>query len=139
MNALEQKIRQIESEIADAFNRGEIDEIMDYFDDELIGFSSTKHVRLRGEEAMRRTFAYYLKHAEIMKFELDGVEVNSYGPVAVSTFYWSIFLKSENTEHEVAGRGSHVFVDRDGEWKIVHEHFSRAQHPPELWDTSPGE
>jgi ketosteroid isomerase-like protein len=42
-------------------------------------------------------------------------------------------------ENEITGRRSHVFVDRNGDWKIVHEHFSRAQHPPELWDTSPGE
>lgn len=139
MPKTEQEIRQIELDVADAFNQGDIDRILSFFDQDLAGFSSTRHERLHGLEAMRNTFSYYLERSESMEFALDQVEVHQYGETAVSTFYWSIFMKTASGEHEITGRGSHVFVRRNGDWKIVHEHFSRSQHPPELWDTSPGE
>lgn len=139
MEEIPEKIINIEQAIAEAFNRRDLDAILQYFDENLVLFSSTKHERLHGKDALRNTFAYYLEQAQVMDFELDEIEVHIFEPVAVSTFYWSIYLESDGREQEIAGRGSHVFVQRNGDWKIVHEHFSRAQHPPELWDTSPGQ
>ena len=60
MNTLEQKVTQIEHEMASAFNQGDIDAILKFFDGELVGFSSTKHERLHGQEAIRQTSSYYL-------------------------------------------------------------------------------
>jgi len=138
MPDIEQTIKLIEQDMADAFNRGDIDAILGFFDPEFVGFSSTAHERLHGLKALRKTFVYYLKQGEGVDFQLDEVEVNTFGPVAVATFYWSVTMKSHGKEHEVVGRGSHVFVQRDSQWKIVHEHFSRAHHKPEVWDSSPG-
>lgn len=136
MPKTEQEIRQIELMWQMPSTRGYRPNSI-LFDQDLAGFSSTRHERLHGLEAMRNTFSYYLERSESMEFALDQVEVHQYGETAVSTFYWSIFMKTASGEHEITGRGSHVFVRRNGDWKIVHEHFSRAQHPPELWDTSP--
>jgi len=137
MTELEQKISHIETDLAAAFNRRDIDALLAYFDEDLVGFSSTKHERLFGLEALRRTFHYYLEQSERVAFHLSEIIVHTYGQVAISTFYWTVAIHSGDTQHDVHGRGSHVFVERNGEWKIVHEHFSRAHRRPELWDTSP--
>lgn len=138
MAEIEQQILKIENDIAAAFNRRDVDGILAYFDEATIGFSSTRHERLIGLEAWRKTFQYYLQQSQKVEFVLDEVKVLSYGAVAVSSFYWSVTLLIEGREHEIHGRGSHVFVQKNGQWKIVHEHFSRSHHRPELWDTSPG-
>lgn len=138
MSEVEKQIVKVENEIAAAFNRRDVAGLADFFDEGMIGFSSTKHERLRGLEALRSTFNYYLHQSEVVEFALDEIKVQHFGAVAVSTFYWSVTLGSNKGEREIHGRGSHVFVEKSGQWKIVHEHFSRSHRRPELWDTSPG-
>lgn len=138
MAEIEKQIVQIENDIAAAFNQRNVEGILAFFDESTMGFSSTKHERLRGLEALRKTFSYYLQQSEKVEFALDEIRVQSFGAGAVSTFYWSVTVGTGKGEHEIHGRGSHVFVEKNGQWKIVHEHFSRSHHRPELWDTSPG-
>lgn len=138
MAEIEKQILKIEDDIAAAFNRRDVAGIAVFFDEALTGFSSTKHERLRGVEALRNTFNFYLQQSEKVEYALDEIKVQHFGQVAISTFYWSVTLSSKNGEREIHGRGSHVFAEKDGTWKIVHEHFSRSHRRPELWDTSPG-
>ncbi len=138
MTEIEKLIVKIENDIAAAFNRRDLDGVLNFFDEGVIGFSSTKHERLRGLEGLRKTFHYYLQQSEKVEFALDEIKVQNFGLVAVSTFYWSVTKISGKREHEIHGRGSHVFLERNAQWKIVHEHFSRSHRQPELWDTSPG-
>lgn len=138
MSEVEKQIVNIENEIAAAFNRRDVAGLANFFDEGMIGFSSTKHERLRGLEALRNTFNFYLQQSAKVEFALDEIKVQHLGLSAVSTFYWSVTLGSNDGEREIHGRGSHVFVEKNGTWKIVHEHFSRSHRRPELWDTSPG-
>ncbi|MEK7729777.1 MAG: nuclear transport factor 2 family protein [candidate division KSB1 bacterium] len=138
MTIAEQQLVKIETDIAAAFNRRDLKGVLAFFEEETMGFSSTKHERLRGLEDMRKTFNYYLQQSEKVEFALDEIKVQHFGAAAVSTFYWSVTVGTSTGEHEIHGRGSHVFVEKNGTWKIVHEHFSRSHRRPELWDTSPG-
>lgn len=138
MKEIEQRIAKMETDMAAAFNRHDVDAIVESFDEQLVAFSSTKHERLHGLDSFRKTFMYYLKQSERTEFELEEIQVQTFGSTAISTFYWSVTVETKTGPHEINGRGSHVFVERNGEWKIVHEHFSRAHNQPELWDTSPG-
>ena len=138
MEDLKETITKIETAMAQAFNRRDVDAILQHFDENVVGFSSTKHERLWGLEAMRKTFAYFIDPSEKVVFQPDEIEVREYGQVVIATFYWVATVYSGKQQREVHGRGSHVFVNRNGQWKIVNEHFSRAHHPPELWDSSPG-
>jgi len=47
------------------------------------------------------------------------VQVN--GGVAMATFYWEVDLGRGRRIH---GSGTHVFVRRGKDWRVVHEHFS---------------
>ncbi len=138
MTEVEKQIIKIENDIAAAFNRRNLEGILSFFDKGMMGFSSTKHERLHDLEALRKTFNYYWQQSEKAEFALDEIKVQNFGPVAVSTFYWSVTVGTSTGEHEIHGRGSHVFVEKNGQWRIVHEHFSRSHRRPELWDTSPG-
>ncbi len=125
----ESEILAIEKAMSDAFNAGKIEEILKYFDEELIEFSSTQYERLVGINALRETFHYYLKEA-------DHLEYNMVSPIikildenaAIVSFYWFVILSNGKTRREIQGRGTHVYLKKNGEWKIVHEHFSRAHH-----------
>lgn len=118
-----QEILRMEREQVRLFNRGEVSAIVKQFDPSFVGFSSTRHNRIRGLAALRRTFFYYLRQSPKLGYEIAQPQVATYGNTAVATFYWTVRLGRGG---HVAGRGTHVFARQGKSWRIVHEHFSRA-------------
>jgi ketosteroid isomerase-like protein len=92
-------------------------------DGSMVGFSSTKHRRMRGLGALRKTFNYYMKRAPKLSYHLEQPHVSLSGGTAVATFYWTVRL---GRGHKIHGRGTHVFAKQGWNWKVVHEHFSCA-------------
>jgi ketosteroid isomerase-like protein len=117
------EILQLEREQVRAINRGDVRGALKLFDRGFVGFSSTKHERIRGLGALRKTFDYYLKQAPKLAYHMEQPHVSGNGGTAVATFYWSVQL---GRGHKIHGRGTHVFAKQGKEWKVVHEHFSRA-------------
>lgn len=60
------------------------------------------------------------------EYELRGLRADVMGDVAIATFVIAYKVTFGEDTIEAAERGSLVFTVRDGEWKIVHEHFSPA-------------
>jgi len=128
------EILHLEREQARAINRGDVRSALKLFDRGFVGFSSTKHQRIRGLGALRKTFEYYLKRAPKLAYHMEQPHVSVSGGTAVATFYWSVQLglgrpgRTTGTQkaHKIHGRGTHVFAKQGKEWKVVHEHFSRA-------------
>jgi ketosteroid isomerase-like protein len=117
------EILHLEREQVRAINRGDLRWALKLFDRGFVGFSSTKHQRIRGLGALRKTFEYYLKRSPKLAYHLEQPHVSVSGGTAVATFYWSVQLGRGRKIH---GRGTHVLTKRGKEWKVVHEHFSRA-------------
>jgi len=129
MGAIEKHILEIEKQMVGAFNQGKVEEILKFFDNEIIGFSSTRHERLMGLEALRQTFLYYLKDSESVEYSITSPLIKSMSDnCAVITFYWLVVMTSGRKRREIHGRGTHLFHKKENEWKIVHEHFSRTHH-----------
>jgi len=108
------EIMAIEEKMADAFNKGDMDGILQFFDQEIIGFSSTAHERLGGLEELKKTFDFYLDLSTKMEYSISSTIVQQYENVAITTFYWVVALISESNRREIHGRGSHVFTYTDG-------------------------
>lgn len=121
--AIRNRILSIEREQARAINAGNIPEATRMFDKSLVGFSSTRHERIQGLRALSRTFRHYLLRAPRMTYRISQTKVQVSGATAVATFYWTVGLSRNRT---VRGRGTHVFAKRGKDWRVIHEHFSRA-------------
>ena len=121
--AIQKAILRLEREQARAFNRRDISAAMRIFSPSFVGFSSTTHGRIRGLAAQRKTFQFYLKQSPKMTYHIEKTYVQVSGDTAVATFYWKVGLGRARAIH---GRGTHVFARRGKDWRVVHEHFSRA-------------
>ncbi len=121
--AIRQQILKAEREQARAINRGDVRSALRMFHRSFVGFSSTRHERIRGLRALARTFHYYLKRAPKMTYRIEQPRVHTSGSTAVATFYWTVGLGKGRS---VRGRGTHVFAREGKNWRVVHEHFSRA-------------
>lgn len=118
-----QLILQLERAQVRAINAGNVKGALQMFDRSFVGFSSTQHKRIRGLSALRNTFHYYLKRAPKLAYHMEQPHVSVKGGTAVATFYWTVKL---GRGHKIHGRGTHVFAKQGKNWRIVHEHFSRA-------------
>ena len=128
MNAIAPRIIDLEEAQVAAFNNDHIEEIITFFHPEFVGFSSTKHERIAGLQALYETFEFYSNEADKLEYEIDQPTVQVAGDSAVITFYWAVTIHKNQKTQTVKGRGSHVYIQTDGDWKIIHEHFSRAHH-----------
>jgi ketosteroid isomerase-like protein len=121
--AVQQHILRLERAQAAAINRGDISGATMMFDKGFVGFSSTTHDRIRGLSALARTFRHYLDLSHELNYRIEKPHVLVSGNTVVATFYWTVSLGADKSIH---GRGTHVFARRGKEWRVVHEHFSRA-------------
>jgi ketosteroid isomerase-like protein len=128
VEGIENVVLSLEQEQVEAFNKGDIDKILSYYDPDILGFSSTKHDRFVGLEDLRKTFEYYIQKTSKLEYSISDPSVQVFGDIAILSFYWLAVMVFGKTRREVQGRGSHVYLNKDGQWKIVHEHFSRAHH-----------
>lgn len=117
------QILRLEREQANAINRGDVRAALRMFDKSFVGFSSTQHNRIRGLAALARTFHYYLRRAPKMDYRIQQPHVHADGNVAVATFYWTV---GRGPGRALRGRATHVFVRKGKNWRVIHEHFSRA-------------
>ncbi len=120
---VQNQILRLEREHAAAFNEGDVRGATKMFAKGFVGFSSTKHSRIRGITALANTFKYYLKRSPRMKYSIQQAKVDVSGSMAVATFYWKVTLGRGKA---IRGRGTHVFTRKGKAWRVVHEHFSRA-------------
>ncbi len=118
------EILRLEREQVRALNRGDLRGALKLFDRGFVGFSSTKHQRIRGLGALR---------TPKLAYHIEQPHVSVSGGTAVATFYWSVQIGRRRPgrtgmqkAHKIRGRGTHVFPKQGKEWKVVHEHFSRA-------------
>ncbi len=121
---IQKQILQLEREQARAINRGDVRGSLKMFHKNFVGFSSTQHERIRGLRALEKTFHYYLRRAPRMTYRIEQPQVHASGSTAVATFYWTVGL---GKGRRVRGRGTHVFARAGKNWRVVHEHFSRAR------------
>ncbi|MDA2914325.1 nuclear transport factor 2 family protein [Acidobacteriia bacterium AH_259_A11_L15] len=104
------------------FNRRRLQALLEQFAPGFVGFSSTRHARITGRTALKKTFQHYLRQSPRVRYSIAQLRVQVFGRTAVASFYWTVALG----RRKVRGRGTHVFVKKARRWQILHEHFSRA-------------
>ncbi len=128
MKEIEKIIISKEEQMVNAFNKGDIKSVLEFFDTDVIAFSSTMLERIGGLDEFKKTFEFYNKNTHDIEYFIFSPIVQVFGDCALASFYWVVALIEGSSRKEMNGRGSHLFVKKGDDWKIVHEHFSRAHH-----------
>ncbi|MBZ5647407.1 MAG: nuclear transport factor 2 family protein [Acidobacteriia bacterium] len=123
MTTVEREILRLEHQQVKDFNRRDLKALLGEFARGFAGFSSTRHKRVTGRNALANTFRHYFDQSPRVQYRIAQPRVQAFNGTAVASFYWTVTL---SPKRKVQGRGSHVFVRRGGRWQIVHEHFSKA-------------
>lgn len=65
-----------------------------------------------------------------LRYRLEALKVDVFGPVAISTFVLDYEFEADGDEVRARARSTLVFVRHRGDWKIAHEHFSPFKSNP---------
>lgn len=126
MDAIQKEFADKERMMVKLFNAKDIDPILAFFDNSFVGFSSTKHERITKKSQLKKTFLHYLAEGEKVKYSIKSIKVDVLGECTVTSFYWQVDIHKKKKVKSLNGRASHVFLQEGDDWKIVHEHFSKA-------------
>ncbi len=126
MDEVQKIFADMERSMVKLYNKKKIDEILEYFSDDFVGFSSTKHERITKLSQLKKTFLHYLGDGDPVKFSIKSIKVNIYGECVLTSFYWRVDIHMGKKLVSLNGRASHIYIQVGEDWKIVHEHFSKA-------------
>jgi len=126
MDSIQKEFANKERAMVKLFNAKKVDDILEYFDDSFVGFSSTKHERLTKKSQLKKTFLHYLDEGDSVKYSIKSLKVDILGECAVTSFYWQVDIHKKKKVKSLNGRASHIYMQGAEDFKIVHEHFSKA-------------
>lgn len=114
-------------DIMSAAHRQAIDELESYhaFGPKFTKFDDFEPLERQDGEATRRLEREAIFGVNEFDPRLVDLKVDVFGPVAVTTFVMDYrVVDNEGARHSFRARATMVLAKEEGEWLIVHEHFS---------------
>lgn len=122
----ETRIRALHNEFEAATKAKDLDRIMNQYADDLVAFDAVGALQFKGLADYR---AHWQRCFEFCQgegfFETHDLHVTASGDMAYSRML--NHCGGPNAEGEMQTgwmRGTRVWARRDGDWKVIHEHFS---------------
>lgn len=122
----EAEIRGLIDDWTRAFLAKDLDGIMVHYAPDIVAFDAISALQFKGKEAYRDHWAQCLSFCQgPMQFELHELDIAAGDDVAFSHSLSHCGGPDENGEMQACWmRGTVCYRRLDGEWKVVHEHFS---------------
>jgi len=122
---LAEKIIAMERSALDRWGQGDPWAYIEIYAAEVTYFDIETERRLDGLEALRQLYAPIKGKVKIERYEMVNPKVQLHGDTAVLTFNlidWT--LTPDGTTKEVRWNSTEVYSKINGEWKIIHSHWS---------------
>lgn len=117
--------RRLDQIMAAARNKA-VDELESYhaFGPKFTKFDDFEPLERQDAEATRRLEREAILGVEKFSPEVVDLKVDVFDKVALTTFVMQYDVVAEGERHLFRARATMAFANEDGEWLIVHEHFS---------------
>jgi uncharacterized protein (TIGR02246 family) len=127
----EQQVRAVMDRWVQAACAKDVDRIMDCYAPDVRAFDAVTALQFQGAEAYRRHWEYCMGFVEgDMLFEIHDQHIAVADDVAFTHFLASCGCTDKDGNDQVGWiRGTVCLRRMDGEWRIVHEHYSMPFDP----------
>lgn len=116
-------ILALEQGALDRWSRGDPDGFLEISDPQVVYFDPFVQGRLDGRPALEELYAGVRGKIHIDHYEMISPQVQVFGETAVLTFNFV----SRGSEGAMRWNTTEVYRRRDGQWRIVHTHWSLTQ------------
>ena len=125
---LTQKIIAMEREALDRWGEGDPWGYTDISAEEVTYFDTSTERRIDGLEALKKYYKTFEGKIHIDRYEMINPKVQVHGNTAVLTFNLIDYEPQEDGSlSETYWSSTEVYCRMDGEWKIIHTHWSRPK------------
>jgi ketosteroid isomerase-like protein len=124
-NRLKLEVWQTLQSLNRAWTTGEVEELREYFHENMVAITPVDRQRREGREACIEGWAQFVAGTTKIHYwkELDP-QIQIYGDTAVVTYYFDMSFDMGDKTIASAGRDMFVFVKEDGRWWAVADQFS---------------
>lgn len=132
---MEHEIVRIERAALDRWGRGDPDGFLETYAPDITYFDVGTERRIDGHAAMTEHYRPYKGKIRIAGYEMIDPKVQQHGDAAILTYnLLSDLVRPDNTHVQVRWNSTAVYARADGQWRMVHSHWSLTA-PPSLRGT----
>lgn len=117
--AKEEIVKQTIREMNAAWLNSRIDDLYDYFAEDVVFVPPGDQARLVGQAAAVESFRQYTEQVITHAFEETDLLVDIMGATAVARLRFNVRYEYEGTTHDEEGEDLFVLNEADGGWEIV--------------------
>jgi ketosteroid isomerase-like protein len=120
------KIIAMEKAALDRWGKGDVQGYLEIMDADLTYFDPYLEKRLDGLDAMKEFLKPFTGKIKVDRFDMLNPRVQRDGNMALLTFNLLSYVKQPDGTEKVVARwnSSEVYRKMNGEWKIIHSHWS---------------
>jgi uncharacterized protein (TIGR02246 family) len=133
MSKITEAILSLERASNDRWNRGDYYGFLDNYSEDMTYFDPLTEKLLVGRKAVEEHFEHFYKGVAIVRSEYlnEYVTVSDGSDLAVLSYNLRNYVVDEGNGEKCAAAWNSTEVYRlvDGQWRIVHSHWSLTRHP----------
>jgi ketosteroid isomerase-like protein len=120
------KIIEMEKAALDRWGKGDPQGYLEIMDEDLTYFDPFQEKRLDGLDTMKEFIKPFTGKIKVDRFDMLNPKVQRDGNMALLTFNLLSYVKQPDGTEKVVARwnSSEVYRKINGEWKIIHSHWS---------------
>lgn len=121
---IKEEIWQTVQSLNRAWTKGNVDDLKNYFHDDMVAITATDRRRLEGREACIASWTAFVKAAKINYWKELEPKIQLYGKSTVVTYYFEMSFEMGGQKITLGGRDMFVMIKEDGKWWAVADQFS---------------
>lgn len=108
----------------EAWTKGNVDRLQDYFHPDMVAVTATDRNILYGKDACFAAWHNFASNAAIHHWTEVDPKVRIFGNTAIVTYYFDMSFDMQGQTVDLNGRDMFVLVKEDGRWWAVADQFS---------------
>ncbi|MGA8027461.1 MAG: nuclear transport factor 2 family protein [Bryobacteraceae bacterium] len=132
IDAISETILSLEHQALNTWNKGDVEGQLKFYADDVTFFDPITAARLDGWPAVAEYFrTVWAGKVHIPRYEMTNPQVVTDGNMAVLSYNLVNYMQGTDGSETVGTRwnSTQVYHRIDGQWKVVHVHWSFTKHP----------
>ena len=112
----------MERSIWEAFRKGDLAPVEDYFSESVTVLGSGSTYRTTGKTDVLASINGFLEKADLSSYQMLDPKVDFHGGSAILTYYYSHSFRVNDEQVNESGKITTIFANEEGTWRVVHHH-----------------
>jgi hypothetical protein len=124
MTEIELEVWQTVVAMNRAWTTGNVDDLRNYFHQDIVAITPADRLRLQGREACIAAWTAFVAAAKIIEWKERDPIVHVFADTAVVTYYYEAKVEIDGEMRTLAGRDMCFMVSEAGKWWVAADQFS---------------